>query len=238
MSLAEADTFVETCRLGIEPGSFTAVLICPLTPDSSYQPVLSPEFAGEPFARKVTRLLIQSTSLIVESIESGNLDRFLSPSEDSIVSANLCDALLGMKLSGKSAQLRITPAWSQKYPVPTELAAQTVVIKAEYLAEIEQLSQRLRPQRQSQKEWIIGWVETLNGEPGTDGAMQGEVTVSGFTESSDHIRGKIYLSAADYANAGEAHLNNWPVQIHGQVERARRTYLITEYDRFGVLTEE
>ncbi len=216
MSRAEAEELLARCELGqTEQGSFVASVLCPLD-DDGLQGV-----AGEPieppFTRRTTRLLMDATRELVEAIEDDRLDRILEPAESQpIVSSNLCDALLRMRPEGSRSEIALRCSWSRRLPMPE--AEVQVRIRASQFQAIATLRDQLRPRPEPDTvETCAALVTTLNGDPGSDGRLHGEVTFDLLTEDGN-LRARADLPAEDYELAARAHLQHAKVTFRARIE--------------------
>ncbi len=79
LSRSEAEEFVNRCRLGqTERGSFVLNVACPIE-----LPATLPGIQEEPFARRVTNLLLHAMNALVRATESADVDDLLDPSRNS-----------------------------------------------------------------------------------------------------------------------------------------------------------
>lgn len=240
MSRAEAEQFVESCRLGTEAGSFVASLICPLNAVVSEETIAQTNFFGqikESFTRKVTLLLVKSADLIVQNIKHDSADQLIKPRMDQpIISDNLCEALISMQPTGDRSLLKIIPTWSRTAPV-TQTIPSVVRIPKEYFPTIEKVAQELRPKEEPKKDLFIGRIDALYGKPSADGLPQGEVTFVTVLPDNEILKAKIDLLPEDYAAACDAHKYTLFVELHGVLHRGTRIHRITDCENFRVRRE-
>lgn len=236
MSLTDADQFLQRCRLGqTERGSFVLTVACPLDAVPSDQDL----FDTPPFTRRVTALLMRSLHRLAGALELGDSDAVLRQADDEpILSANLCEGLLDMQPEGEEAFLRISADFSATVPSNREVAPPRAVrLTREMFPRIESLIGRLRPVQAPRRQLLVGFVETLNGRPNTDGRMEGQVTLRLMTADSDNLRARTDLAVDDYALADQAHMGNRPVSLEGVLRQAGRSYRIDSPARFQILTQ-
>lgn len=233
MALTEAEALINSSRLNhTEHGSFVVSVTCPLPP-------IQQSLLGEqdtPFVRKATTILMQSADRLVRAIERSQLDGLLSqdPNDGPVISANLCDAILGMQPEGNDA-LRIAASWAPTLPIAAGLTIPRLVrIRKEYLPTIEGIRDQLRPAREIQSTTMVGTVKTLNGVPGDDGRQQGEVSLI-ILHDDEPLRVRVELDADRYAVAIQAHQNNIPVHIEGVLKLGKRSHQVQDLRSFSTI---
>jgi hypothetical protein len=109
MSRSEAEGFLARCRLGpTERGNFILTVACPLDlPAGLFGP------SGEPFARQVTSLLMQSLYELSQAVEATQIDDLADPARHPEISANLCESLMMLRPNGEQAYLEVSAMWSR-----------------------------------------------------------------------------------------------------------------------------
>lgn len=233
---AEAETFINNCRLGqTERGSFITTFYCPLNAvpeEDTTLPLL--ETKSEPFTRKVTKTLLGGTARLLQAIDEDNLDAILKSENDPVISANICDAIVTMEPPSDKAMLEISSQWAKKLGKPDDIPNQ-VKIRRDYFHVIEDIGRALRPHLPTAKKTFIGKVDNLLGKPGEDGRMAGDITVVFVSDDDELITAKISLSADEYQVAGQAHLGGSYVSMTGTLYRAARMSRIKDHRDFAVL---
>lgn len=234
MSLAEAELFLQQCRLGqTEHGSFVITVACPL----EAVPVEPNLFDSPSFTRRVTGLLMRSLDRLAHALELGNGDALLDQANlEPGLSANLCEALLDMAPEGEDSFLRITAAFSPTLPQPATGGLPTTVrLRRQWFPRIEYLAGRLRPATAAQRQLLVGLVETLNGRPNVANQPEGQVILRIITAESEGLRVRADLNAEDYARADRAHMRNHPVSLEGVLHQVGRTYRIDDIRNFALV---
>ena len=236
MSLAEAEQFLQQCRLGqTERGSFIVTVACPL----HAVPVPEPLVDQTPFTRRVTSLLMRSLKRLSQALDADELDSLLNPVEgDPVISANLCEGLLDMTPEGDGSKLTIAASWARTMPPPAALPLPGVVsLRRETFGRIETLATRLRPVHAPQRQMLFGFVDTLNGRPNADGQMEGEVILRLVDLENDTIRARTNLNVNDYHTAWLAHNPPQPVILEGVLRRTGRIYRVDDVTGFRLLQQ-
>lgn len=179
-----------------------------------------------PFTRRVTTHLMKTTSALMTSIECGSVDAFIdSDAAHPALSSNLCDALARMQ--PETGQIELSTTWAADpriRPPSKEEAPARVVIKAEYLPEIERAAQRLRPSTQeAREEWLVGTVEALEGTVGAGGRRSGDVYFSLLLPDGESTRARAILDPDNYDIVVRAHAQgNAYVRLLGVLHRGTR----------------
>jgi len=234
MSRSEAEQFVQNCKFGTETGSFVLSLICPLRISDEQLNLWS----DEPFARKVTKLLVNSLQKIVKKIKEDNTEHLLDVSKtpEDVISANLFEALSLMQPLDERSYLNVIPTWSRTEPIKESMPT-NIRIPKEYFPIIEKIGQKLRPKETPKGDLFIGKIDALNGKPGVDGRPQGEV-IFAFLAEDEILKAKIDLSPEDYAKACDAHKYTQFVELHGVLHRGTRIHRISDHKQFSVRDEK
>jgi hypothetical protein len=228
-NLPEAEQLLQRCRL-VQPGSsnFAVTLAVPL--EAMPPP---PGRVEEPFARRVTELLLRSLRRLTQALEGGNLDRLLTPVEgEPVVSANLCEGLLDLAPPGEVDTLTVEVRWDRTHPLAA--AGGEVRLSREDFPRIEALARRLRPAQEPRRQTLLGLVETLNGRMNAANRLEGEVCLTLLDPRGETIRARADLNAEDYAAAAEAHLRGLPVSLQGVLRRAAGNAFIEDIAEFQV----
>jgi hypothetical protein len=236
MSFAEAEQFLQACRLGqTERGSFTVIVACPLQAVPGAEDLLD----SRPFTRRVTSLLMHSLQRLSLALDADELGPLLSPTADEpVLSANLCEGLLDMTPEGDGSVLTISASWARTMPPPATVPLPGMVrLRRETFGLIETLASWLRPAPPPRRQTFVAFVDTLDGRPNPDGLREGPVVLRLFEQEGDSIRARVQLNAADHHTAWEAYERDQPVLLQGVLRRTGRTYRIDDVTGFQVLPQ-
>ncbi len=213
LSRAEAVEFVSRCRLGpTERGSFVLTLACPLDPQAN--DLLEPY--QEPFARRVTSLLMTTLRALSKGAERGDLDELTNVQQYTGLSANFCESLLLLQPSGERDYLLVSATWSRAFLPPTQELRCDVKLQQEAFAVAEALASRLRSLPQPRLDRFFGFVDELRGSPGP---TEPRLTL---IYPEEEIHAKADLDVASYAEAIAAHASSQPVSFQGILHRHPR----------------
>jgi hypothetical protein len=234
MSLAEAEQFIQQCRLGqTERGSFIVTVACPLDAVPDAETLID----QTPFTRRVTTLLMRSLHRLAWALDADELEPLLKPVEgEPLLSANLCDGLLDMTPEGEASVLTVSANWARTLPPPAAVPIPgKVKLRQETFGRIEVLAAKLRPAHAPQRQTFFGFVDTLNGRANADGQMEGQVILRLVDPASDTVRARTELNVQDYHTAWLAHGPNLPFSVQGILHRSGKIYRLDEVADFKLL---
>lgn len=238
MSKGEAEEFVRACRMGqTERGSFVATVACPLRAVDTDQSLVDTN--DDPFARKTTMLLMRSAAELVTAIEGDRVREMVERNkEHPALSANLCDAIVRMKPSLDGSELTIGASWSKLRAAPAGLdVPRSVRIQQSYFSIIEDVKQELRPGSAAEPDTFVGYVDTLDGEPGSNGQIEGDVVLRVMVDDEKLIRAKTTLDATAHATAVEAYRTQAIIRIDGVLTRGKRLGTIDNPANFQIIQQ-
>lgn len=238
MSKGEAEEFLRACRMGqTERGSFVATVACPLRAVETDQSLIDTN--DDPFARKTTTLLMRSAAELVSAIESDRVREMVERNKQTpTLSANLCDAIMRMKPSIEGTELTIAASWSKLRTAPEGLEVpRSVRIQQSYFSVIEDVYSELRPGSDAEPDTFFGYVDTLDGEPGPDGQVEGDVVLRVAVDGDKLIRAKTTLDVAAHAIAVEAYRRQEFVRIDGVLTRGKRRGTIDNPANFQIIRQ-
>lgn len=229
LSRREAVDFVEAATFGYAaPRSFVFNVSCPLNAVDAQLSL--PELGDGPFTRIVTMATQTALQQIVQSIESDDLGvlKIDEATRGPLVSSNLCSALLEFQDQTLKNALDIDFAWSPALPLLQLKNNSSIRLQKSYFPRIEELQRELRAHEKARKGVFVGFVDRLNGEPGSDNRRFGEVVLNLlFPEDERPIKARVHLSADLYEKANQAHMNVGSyVLISGTLREGRQPRLL------------
>lgn len=236
MSKGEAEQLLSACRMGqTERGSFVATVACPLRATETDQSLI--DTTEDPFARKTTSLLMRSVAELVSAIENDRVRELIAQNkENPRLSANLCDAIVRMKPSVEGSELTITASWSKYRAAPAGVDhPRSVRIQHSYFAVIEDVYSELRPGSDAEPDTYVGYVDTLDGEPGPGGQVEGDVVLRIAVDGEKLIRARTTLDAASHAIAVDAYRRQAIIRIDGVLTRGKRLGKIEDPSEFQIV---
>lgn len=238
----DARQLIHNARMGqTEIGSFVLKILCPL--DSVKDPPLLSE--TQPFTRSVTTLLMRATSKLINGIEQGNIDSVLEEQSHVNVrpeiTSNLCKGLLDLRGESDSGEIELSIQWASSNLLPRPEVPSVIRIPMDYYPEIEKVHRILRPIPTGNKDqYMIGTVETLNGDVGEDGRRCGEIVLSLLIPDEDElIKARTSLHSGDYEKAVLAHEKGRSyVKLRGQLTRGVRISRIDNPEGFSLVEDD
>jgi hypothetical protein len=237
LSLTDSSQFVEKAKFQqTERGSFILKVACPIH-SMGTQGSLELGEPESPFVRQVTLVLQNSLVSLVSAIEADTLDQLVSnlkSSESPIISSNLCEALTGMHDERIDNALDISFNWSSVLSTPV---TKPIRIQREYFSRIDAVQRELRTINSHKEDTFIGTVERLDGVMDTSGQRSGDVILSLLLpDEGETVRVKTTLTAADYAKADQAHMQNGAyVMVTGRLLSGRQPRQLSNLSHFSLV---
>jgi len=233
----EVTDYLQQVRLGqTEQDSYVVRLISPVNPQLHYKNQLSMLTLPPPFERRVVQTLMRSLSALQKAAKTATHTCDFAPFQEAVhqgVSANLCEAVIGMSGQQKSRNLDINVAWS--YARPTEEPIPNrVLLSFETMHLIEEASRLFRATSPQEDKQIEGLVISLHREKET---TTGVVTIMAFLEGR-HRKVRVELEAKDYGSAIQAHKENIPVFCEGELVREGRSFILRHPRNFTLEPDE
>jgi len=158
---ARAVEFVSSLKLGqSERGSYVLTILSAVPPSLDFQqPLPMPDIpdpgGSEPFARRVTKVLAESMSLVLDAAEKGIVTGSLAAFEDAIpkgVSADLCEAVASLPRSVDSIGISVTWAPTR----PSTVAATATEFTPDVLEVIAEAGRQLRERAPIEDFQLVG----------------------------------------------------------------------------------
>lgn len=235
---AQATDYLDQVRMGqTERGSFVLTILSPVTPllKPADTGLLFPLEPPEPYERSVTRTLALSLSAVRAAADTAAAQGNLKPFADAVgqgVSANLCEALVGLAQVSPSAGLDVGISWSPNRAVAPSTPAR-VTLPADTIPLIREAARLFRETGPVEDFELQGGVVGLFRP---EGAAIGRVTVAGFIEN--HARKVlIELAEPDYSTAIRAHKEEAIVLCTGELVKDGRSFRLLNPRRFRMLGE-
>jgi hypothetical protein len=228
----KATEFMQSVRMGqTERGSYVLTLHSPVPP------TLRTEATAEsPFERQVTEMLMRSLVAIRESarqaVETGDLQPFRTAVHRG-VSANLCDALVGLGRISPNNGIEVSISWSRSRPIHG-VNRTTAVIPSDFIPVIQEAS-RLFKETEPQDDFeILGFVEKLERAVG---AHWGQASVNTLIDEKPR-NVSLELGDPDYQVALQAHKDSRPIYCIGDLAKEGRSLLLRNPRQFRILELE
>jgi hypothetical protein len=235
----QAMKYLQKTRLGqTEQGSFVLTIISRVVPSLAGSDGQLFELE-EPFERKVTLTLANALAAVRAAAENaastGTLDSFIASVRKG-VSANLCDALVGMAGGRDSRRdLAIDFTWSRSRPLTTDSTTPAkTLLSADALPMIEEASRYFKGTSPREEFELRGFVVKLER---TENAPTGRVTVLTFFDDKPR-KVTAELPEADYHKAVTAHDRQQTVVCFGTLVRDGRSFRLRDPHDFSVTFDD
>jgi hypothetical protein len=229
--------YVRHARLGqTEWGSYAITIISRVNPElRDGQLILG--MVDDPFERKVVRTLaaaVNATQFAAEQAAlTGNFEAFSARVRDG-VSANLCEALVGMAGGPETNRgLTFEFSWSRSRP-PDANALRAVRLPPEAIPVVAEAGRIFREASPREDFIVIGPVVRLDRP---EGAPFGRAVVVSFLDDRP-VRISIQLDADDYAVALAAHGERLPIYCAGTLIKDGRSFVLRDLRDFRVVNAE
>jgi hypothetical protein len=227
-----AAEYIEHVRMGqTEQGSYV------LTIHSPVPPALRADAPTEsPFERQVVETLTRSLRSVREAaqqaIETADLQPFRAAVHNG-VSANLCDALVGLGRVSPNNGIEVAVSWSRSRPIEGAPRSSTA-IPSDLIPVIQEAS-RLFKETEPQDDFeLLGFVERLDRPLG---ANVGQVFINALIDERPR-RVRMELEDRDYQVALQAHKESRPISCVGDLRKEGRSFHLLNPRQFQLLEIE
>ena len=232
---AQATQYLDEVRLGqTERGSFVLTIQSPVPPVLRAPGAL---FEEDPFGRKVVQTLVRAVRAVQEAAREAMATEDLASFRRAVplgVSANLCDALVGLAASSASGSLDLSLTFAPtRPPISGQLHFSTNVSRdvVPVIGEAARLFKETSPEEEFS---AIGFVERLDR---LVGATQGQIVVRTLVDQTLR-RVTLELGEDLYQQAVRAHANKLAVYLDGELVKEGRIYRVPAVQTFYVLDTE
>jgi hypothetical protein len=234
----QAMDYLSHVRMGqTERGSYVLNILSPVAPELRPAQGVLPAFEPEdPYERKVTLTLIDSLSALDEAAREAVVQGDMTPFQNAVprgVSANLCDAVVGLAAVSPSEGLEIQASWSRTRPVNAKVKTR-VFLSSDTIPIIEEAARQFRETAPSEDVEVVGLVTRLDRAPE---AKEGYVTVLGNVEGQMH-RVTLRLGEDTYHDAVQAHESRQMVKCTGDLIKEGRGYRLYDPRHFRILNSD
>ncbi|MEJ2419760.1 MAG: hypothetical protein P8Y45_23120, partial [Exilibacterium sp.] len=222
--------FVEQLRLGqTERGSYIVNLLAPIEARVGEQE----EINTTSVSRAVTKNLARSLHAIDESVERFKQTKSLTAFDSAVdkgVSANLCDALIGLSGEALSRDVNISLSLSRSEPEEEELPL-TYILKSNQLKYLEDASNYFKEIYIVNDKTILGAVVKLSH---LDGEEVGVVVITMDVNGVDRSV-SVELPLDEYWQAHRAHGKSENVEVTGDLHISPRSAKLLNWRDFKVI---
>lgn len=234
----KAIEYLSKVQLGqTERGSYAVNILSRVAPtlDSGTLFSTEPYEETDPFERLVTRTLakaLEATRTAAEySAATGTMEYF-TEAVMSGVSANLCEAIVGMSESGGGEGLEVGLRWAPARPME-DAASRGVSFSADAIPLIGEAARIFRKAPTQEGFEVEGYVIRLDRR---ELGGEGTVTVTSFVEDSPRLI-SVKLSAEDYDIAIQAHKYGIQVVCYGNLIKQGGQFVLVNPHKFTLDTD-
>jgi len=232
-----AMAYLREARIGqTERGSYVVSVLSPVPPllTAGAQPMLLPGWEEEPFSRRVVRTLAEALSATSEGVQSvaasGSIEVFSSAVEKG-VSANLCEAIIG--LSGEGRGLEFSFSWAPSRGAPDGVR-EVHRFSADSRPYLEEVSRYFRQTSELEQVEVFGVVHKLEqmGAPNV-----GRVTIVG---TADGERRSVFteLDGELHKLAIRSYEHRLTIACIGELVKEGKSYRLKNARDFRVVEED
>ncbi|MBO0797904.1 MAG: hypothetical protein J2P31_03705 [Blastocatellia bacterium] len=227
---------VRKVRFGVSgAGSYVLTIISPVPPALEVDEHALPGIS-EPFERKTALTLANAMwatrSAARRSAETGNAEPFWDAVQHG-VSANLCEALVGLNEGGGNSGVETSFTWALSRQVP-ESTPKRILLSADVVSYCGEAAKILRASSAIDDVEVQGEVINLGR---TYESGDGAITVSGVVDGKPR-RIHLWLSHSDYELAIRANAEKRTIYCVGKLEKEGASWVLREPRDFTILTEE
>jgi hypothetical protein len=227
----QAMAYLRQVRMGqTERGSYVLTILSPVAPELRAQGTLFAVEPEDPFERSVTRTLMNALEALDQASRDAAVDGDMTAFQIAVnrgVSANLCEAVIGLSDVSLGEGLDIQISWSRTRPVDDKIRSR-VILGNDSIPIIKEAARLFREFAPLEDVEIEGFVTRL--DRGRE-AQEGDVTIEASLEGKLR-RIALRLSAETYTRAVQAHDERRPVRCTGELVKEGRGYRLNDPRHF------
>ncbi len=231
----QAMDYLGHVRMGqTECGSYVLTILSPVPPElRPAQGALLPVEPEDPYERIVTRTLMDALKALEEAARDAAVEGNMTPFQTAVsrgVSANLCDAVVGLSAVSPEEGLDVQVTWSRTRPVDGAIPSR-VILGSDSVPLIEEAARQFRETASWEDVEVEGIVTRLDRGAA---ATEGDVTISGSADGQMR-RITLRLDSDTYRQAIQAHDERRTVRCIGELVKQGRGYRLKDPRRFEIL---
>jgi hypothetical protein len=229
LSQAPALELMQECReTQTQRGSYVTSLLVPVTPS------VGDVELEDPYARRVTQMLMGALVETARSVESGE-PRTLLERASAGVSSNFLAALAELRPGGERSFVQIDVGWSRARPAP-RVERSMVKFEQGVFGMFGEAARSLRETSSVVGLEVEGFVIRLE-RPEGDAESPGEVVIATELEGYGSARLHVRLAPPVYSQAADAHRDGRRVRVLGTLAKTGRRFELREPSGFEILDE-
>jgi hypothetical protein len=232
----QAMQYLRHARFGPpKEGSYIVTIISPVPPKlSSAQDLFEEESAFEPFERRTVRVLAEALEAIGSAVREAAVTGKIDPMKAAVergVSANLCEAILGLDEGGGGKGVEFTFSWSPSRGVPSHTRS-PIALTPDVMPILTETARVFRETATVDGSEVIGTVQKLEHQE----SERGKVTVVGTADGVPRAV-VMELSGEDRVRAIHAYRERIPVKCVGELAREGKSWVLRNAREFALLRE-
>jgi hypothetical protein len=230
----QAMDYLGHVRMGqTERGSFVLTILSPVPPElRPMQETLLPE---DPYERLVMITLMNALDALYRAAQDAAVGGDMASFQSAVfkgVSANLCEAVVGLSAVSPKDGLDIQVSWSRTRAVGAETPSR-VILGNDTIPIIAEAARQFREITPLEDVEIEGFVTRLDrGRETTEGDVTIEASIEGKLR-----RVTLRLGQEAYSQAIQAHDGRLPVRCTGELEKEGRSYRLVDPRHFEILRQ-
>lgn len=234
----QAMEYLGHVRMGqTERGSFVITLLSAVPPElRPAQAELLPVDPPEPYERHVTRTLMIAIAAAEGAAQRAAVNGNMAPFNEAVergVSANLCEALVGLSDVSPGQGLDIQMSWARTRPV-AYLVPHRVQFDSDSIVIIAEAARHFRETAPIEDFDVDGFVTRLNRGPSV---LEGDVTVSALVDGK--MKSIVLGLGPDaYSEAVRAHDDRRTIRCVGDLTKEGRGYRLLNPRHFVVVLQD
>ena len=222
--------FISKCRYGqTEIGSYVISLVCPFMNigDDGHAQQLSifsdEENASVSITRRATRKVMDSISIIKETIEEGKNLSDLIEDESKQISVSFIESLTNMNLITPGSSLEIKAKWAPT--IRNNISQKNVVeMSHDYYSPLQSVVEKYKADDEKESYVIEGKIADLKATPQLEKRTKGTAKLVYIAEDSSRTKSiQLILDPENYNNAIHAHQNGKTIRAVGKKVGSKMT---------------
>ena len=232
----QAMQYLRHARFGpSKQGSYIVTIISPVPPKlSSAKDLFGEELGLEPFERRTVRVLAEALGAIASAVREAAVTGEIDPMKAAVergVSANLCEAILGLDEGGGGKGVEFTFSWSASRGIPSH-AKSSIALMPDVMPILAETARVFRETATVEGSEVIGTVQKLEHQE----SERGKVTVLGTADGVPRTV-VMELSGEDHVRAIRAYEERIPVKCVGELAREGKSWVLNNAREFALLRE-
>ncbi len=232
----QAMQYLRHARFGpSKQGSYIVTIISPVPPKlSSAKDLFGEEFGLEPFERRTVRVLAEALEAVASAVREAAVTGEIDPMKAAVergVSANLCEAILGLDEGGGGKGVEFTFSWSPSRGIPSHTKS-SIALMPDVMPILAETARVFRETATVEGSEVIGTVQKLEHQE----SERGRITVLGTADGVPRTV-VMELSGEDHVRAIRAYEERIPVKCVGELAREGKSWVLNNAREFALLRE-